>query len=92
MNTKCSICLEESRERNLIKTKCNHYFHSNCLYLWIMENPKQKKLLRYYDDIIPLTGKCPLCRTKINQIFDLNDHDDFIPIRSKFYKLFNFKR
>ena len=87
-NISCSICLEECREKDLIKTKCHHYFHSNCLYLWILQNPKQKALIHSYDDIVPLTGKCPLCRKKINQIFDLTEHDNYVPKRRKFKTIF----
>ena len=77
----CSICLEETNKNNLLRTKCNHYFHSECLFNWITTLPKQKEELECYDDVVPLTGPCPLCRTEIKQIFDLSEHENYKPVK-----------
>ena len=76
---RCCICLEECNEKLLLKTKCNHYFHSQCLFEWVIQDETQKKLIESYDDMVPLNGRCPLCRSKISQIFDLNEHDNYRP-------------
>lgn len=76
---KCCICLEDCNEKLLLKTKCNHFFHSQCLFMWIIQDNKQKKLLECYDDVVPLNGQCPLCRCNISQIFDLKEHDNYKP-------------
>ena len=34
----CCICLDNFSDTNNIKTlKCNHFFHSDCIYQWIQE-------------------------------------------------------
>ena len=34
----CCICLNDFNDKNNIKTlKCNHFFHSDCIYQWIHE-------------------------------------------------------
>jgi hypothetical protein len=45
---KCSICLENI-ENQVSKTKCNHFFHKNCIFEWINNNK----------------NTCPLCRKNI---------------------------
>ena len=76
---KCCICLEDCNENSLLKTKCEHYFHSECLFMWIIQDRNQRELLEFYDDVVPLKGKCPLCRCKISQIFDLTEHKNYKP-------------
>uniref|UniRef100_A0A6C0C7A3 RING-type E3 ubiquitin transferase n=1 Tax=viral metagenome TaxID=1070528 RepID=A0A6C0C7A3_9ZZZZ len=46
----CCICLEKYKENDiLIKLKCNHMFHKECLEPWFNNNKKS----------------CPLCRFKL---------------------------
>lgn len=39
---KCSICLddlcEESNDKKIVKTTCNHYFHRSCITTWLREH------------------------------------------------------
>lgn len=42
----CSICLEPI-ENDWFSTSCRHYFHSECVKLWYLNNNKS----------------CPMCRT-----------------------------
>ena len=81
----CSICLDKAEEKHLLKTKCNHFFHSECLFNWIIQDKTQKTLLKCYDDIVPLKGYCPMCRNQINQIFDIKEHSTFKSKRKKFF-------
>ena len=46
-DVKCSICLddlcegnEESADKKIVKTRCNHYFHRNCIVPWLREHRK----------------------------------------------------
>nr|CAD2188790.1 unnamed protein product [Meloidogyne enterolobii] len=51
-STVCSICLEEFQEdKGIVKTKCNHYFHWDC----ISENFKGGVDFK----------KCPICRATL---------------------------
>lgn len=48
INTECTICL--SNMDNPFKTKCNHYFHKDCLDKWVkIKNncPNCRKSLKY---------------------------------------------
>ena len=92
MKTVCSICLEDEYEKKLLKVKCGHLFHHKCLFNWIIQDRKQKKLLEYYEDVVPLTGKCPLCRVTLKQIFDFNDFDENRIIQLKSKRVTIFKR
>ncbi len=42
----CSICLDSFGKRVIVKTNCDHCFHSLCLKQWLTKNNKQ----------------CPYCR------------------------------
>jgi hypothetical protein len=56
----CSICLEDLNEYNkMIKLKCNHIFHKNCLYEWSKNS--NKIIYNEKSKIILMKGKCPLC-------------------------------
>ena len=47
----CTICLDEFEfEEELIKLKCHHIFHKECLKPWLDNNK----------------NKCPICRANIN--------------------------
>ena len=36
---KCSICLEEyNRDKDIIKLKCNHEYHKECIKMWLNIN------------------------------------------------------
>ena len=53
----CSICLcelsDETIESKIFKTKCNHYYHKECIVGWINSNNEQ-------------SYKCPLCLDNMN--------------------------
>lgn len=34
----CSICLEKITKNTLLKTECNHSFHSDCFQNWLKES------------------------------------------------------
>ena len=41
MDIKCSICLDdlcEGNDKQVVKTKCNHYFHRKCIVTWLREH------------------------------------------------------
>ena len=70
----CPICMEESKESEMIKVKCGHFFHQRCLFLWTIQNPTQYKEISYYQhDLVPLTSSCPICRMELKQIFSLKE-------------------
>ena len=83
----CCICLDNCCKKNLLRTKCKHYFHSECLFNWMIQKYDKEKVLYHYDDVVPLRGSCPICRYKINQIFDLCEHENYKPTRrfKRFY-------
>ena len=72
----CTICLDNDITRNMLRLKCGHYFHQKCLYEWVIQDKEQHSELRFYEDVVPLRFKCPLCRRKLNQIFDLSEFDN----------------
>jgi hypothetical protein len=48
----CLICLDAFEDKeNLIKIKCNHIFHCNCIKNWLCEE----------------SNKCPVCRIEIGK-------------------------
>jgi len=48
----CLICLDTFEdEENLIKIKCNHIFHCNCIKNWLCEE----------------SNKCPVCRIEVGK-------------------------
>ena len=47
----CSICLNKIQE-NVIKTKCNHYFHNKCLHNWLT--------------LLCIKPTCPNCRISLD--------------------------
>jgi hypothetical protein len=48
----CLICLDTfEEEENLIKIKCNHIFHCNCIKNWLCEE----------------SNKCPVCRIEVGK-------------------------
>uniref|UniRef100_A0A914LWU6 RING-type domain-containing protein n=1 Tax=Meloidogyne incognita TaxID=6306 RepID=A0A914LWU6_MELIC len=52
-STACSICLEEFQEdKVIVKTKCNHYFHRDCISKNFKEGSANFK-------------KCPICRATL---------------------------
>ena len=60
-NIACSICLDSSRRKLIIKTNCNHNFHKKC----ITENCQY--LINNNKNINYLT--CPICRTILDKNF-----------------------
>ena len=53
-NMTCSICIDDSNQKDIIYLKCNHCFHSKCLKKWFKEK-------------ISLLN-CPLCRKNYKNI------------------------
>jgi hypothetical protein len=50
INKECSVCLENFIENDeLIKLKCNHNFHYNCIKNWLCKE----------------SNKCPVCRIEV---------------------------
>lgn len=53
----CTICLSELNDLelndNIYQTKCNHYYHKNCITEWIQSDNE-------------LSFKCPLCLRSMN--------------------------
>ncbi|CAK5091939.1 unnamed protein product [Meloidogyne enterolobii] len=53
-NTHCPVCLEEfTKEEIIVKTKCNHYFHWDCIS-------------KYFEEGRGNFGKCPICRGELD--------------------------
>ena len=73
MNT-CSICWC-NLENDLYKTKCNHYFHLNCIFKWLKH--VDRHLIKKGDNGV-LEGTCPNCRQPISIIvFSKKNTKDF---------------
>jgi SUMO ligase MMS21 Smc5/6 complex component len=52
LNIDCSICISALiKDDEIIKTKCNHTFHKDCII----------KYLKEYNN------KCPICRTEVGK-------------------------
>lgn len=45
-DSNCVICLESNNSGVVAKLPCNHYYHKNCIGVWLMEK----------------SCKCPLCK------------------------------
>ena len=53
----CLICMEEYIEKDeIIKLKCEHTFHKNCIKQWLCKE----------------SNKCPICRIEVDQGIPLN--------------------
>jgi transglutaminase/protease-like cytokinesis protein 3 len=49
-NNDCLICIESFNENDeIVKIKCNHYFHCNCIKSWLCNE----------------SNKCPICRIEV---------------------------
>ena len=49
-NSTCAICFEDfNKENKIIRLKCNHNFHIECIKEWLCNS----------------SNCCPLCKTKI---------------------------
>ena len=70
----CCICLNSSEEKDFIKIKCGHSFHSNCLKQWLISQGKVKKINP--DDNLHLDGSCPICRNYFSYIFISENFDN----------------
>ena len=58
----CSICLDNIIEKlNIIKTECNHCFHSNCF----LQNAAHNGF------------SCPMCRNKLAKLSEDEDEDEY---------------
>jgi hypothetical protein len=60
---KCVICLEEFKENDKLFLKCAHYYHTNCIFKYIMHNSKIIKQQNFI--------QCPLCRSETENNFIL---------------------
>ena len=59
----CSICLDPMKKyKKIIVLPCKHYFHSSCLYYWLI-----KKIYNKYENTV-FEGKCPICQKDFIQI------------------------
>ena len=48
----CLICIDNfNEEDDIVKIKCNHIFHKNCIKSWLCEE----------------SNKCPVCRISIDE-------------------------
>lgn len=52
IDNECIICYEKM-EYGIIRTPCNHYFHTECLNKWLESNKRDNK-------------NCPICRINLN--------------------------
>ncbi len=52
---KCAICFDEMSD-NIIKLKCNHYFHEHCIKEWLCK----------------CNNKCPICKQPVADGIPLN--------------------
>lgn len=61
-DTKCPICLGEfaEDEKTVIKTKCGHTFHADCLHSWKLT--QSDAAMRSGE---PIRITCPSCRTEL---------------------------
>lgn len=50
----CTICFEKMNT-DIIKTVCNHYFHTKCLKQWLESSDNENK-------------NCPVCRSNLDNI------------------------
>lgn len=90
LHCECSICYEKHTTHSIVKLKCNHIFHKDCIYKWIENNPScplcRKNLIEcdgsgfiYYDyngTVIPLDHRGNyLNRNTTNGIFGHNLED-----------------
>ena len=39
LDCECSICYEKHTTHSIVKLKCDHIFHKDCIYKWIENNP-----------------------------------------------------
>ena len=47
----CIICLENfNKEETIIRIKCNHYYHTHCIYSWF----EKKKTCPLCDEILKI--------------------------------------
>lgn len=68
----CVICLYGFKDGDeFTKTGCYHYFHNNCLGIWLTNARKnfdeeQAKLPNWQRDAKPFITSCPVCREPID--------------------------
>jgi hypothetical protein len=60
---KCAICLEEFKDCDKLFLKCAHYYHTNCIFNYIIYTSKNIKKQNFIE--------CPLCRTETENNFIL---------------------
>ena len=46
----CSICLDDENKNKMVETQCHHFFHKECLDVWLKTDTK---------------SSCPDCRQVI---------------------------
>jgi hypothetical protein len=46
----CSICLDDENKNKMVETPCHHFFHKECLDVWLKADTK---------------SSCPYCRQEI---------------------------
>ena len=62
---KCPICLEVLQNEKAV-TKCNHFYHSQCIQTWV-EKESDNDGYNNNDDKNDKNKKCPLCRAHLLQ-------------------------
>ena len=68
----CAVCFEECKHDGIV-VKCGHRFHEHCLLEWVLQDPDQCiELTKYIGNTAALRGTCPMCRTEIAQVFNVN--------------------
>ena len=66
----CSICFEYMDIYNKILTlKCNHSFHSKCIYDWCKAN---NNITKTHDNSVVVNGLCPLCKSPFINTINYN--------------------
>ena len=54
--TECPICYEKMLAKDRVRTKCNHYFHRECMNNWVKQRVPGNPARPCVD--------CPMCRQK----------------------------
>lgn len=86
VNTECTICLSNIDEP--YKTKCNHYFHKECLDQWILIKsncPNCRKSLKYLKS---KSGICAECGRNVYQSYNRHPDGHLIYHKRCFQKMF----
>jgi hypothetical protein len=67
MNDECVICFEDIDDNNMIKLKCKHSFHKDCIVTLLRKRNR----------------KCPLCRNRITWTVNSILGNNYLPKKRK---------